>query len=153
MKIVLLARLPQKFFLIGFLMLALGCQTFGYFITDSNLPVSESRKTITAVIGKPRLVSLNGRELLSEYHDAQFKFIEDPAKVLLRYFTKVIILGARRPYEINVQVFEERYDRETRSFVNMGVDDGLSERRAAEIQRAHNYSLEKMQTIDGDAPF
>ena len=130
-----------------------GCQTPGYYITDSNLPVSESRKTITAVIGKPRLVSLNGRELLSEYHDTNFKLLEDPAKVLLRYFTKVTILGARRPYEINVQVFEEKYDRETRSFVNMGIDDGLSEKRAVEIKRAHNYSLEKIQTIDGDAPF
>lgn len=140
--------------LLGFVLIALqGCQTSGYYITDSNLPVSESRKTITAVIGKPRLVSLNGRELISEYHDASFKLIEDPAKVLLRYYTKVTILGARRPYEINVQVFEERYDRETRSFVNMGVDDGLSERRAAEIKRAHNYSLEKMQTIDGEPPF
>ncbi len=133
--------------------LILGCQTQGYFISDSNLQIPESRKAITAVIGKPRFVSLNGRELVSEYHDAQFKTIEADQKSAVRYFTSVVILGARRPYEINVQVIRQNFENETKTYVNTGLDEGLSEKRAKLIKKAHNYSLEKQQKFDGDNPF
>ena len=63
----------NKFLLLFLSFYILSCQTPGYFITDSILVIPESRKAITAVIGKPRLVSLNGRELVSEYHDVKFK--------------------------------------------------------------------------------
>jgi hypothetical protein len=130
-----------------------GCQTTGYFITDSNLPVAETRKAATAVIGPPRLVSLNGRELVSVYHDNKFQSLAEDAKAKFRFYTKVTILGARRPYEINIQVFKEELDPDSRQFVTVGLDDGLSQKRAIEIKKAHNYSLEKNQSIDGDAPF
>ena len=130
-----------------------GCQTTGFFITDSNLAIPDSRKAITAVIGKPKFVSLNGRELVSEYHDTKFKNIELEQKVKTRFYTKIIILGARRPYEINVQVIRQDFENETKAYVNTGLDDGLAEKRAREIKKVLNYSLEKQQKFDGDNPF
>jgi hypothetical protein len=140
-------------FLIIFIFIISSCQTHGYFITDSNLIVPESRKAITAVIGKPRFISMNGRELFSDYHDKNFKTIDITTRTPLRYYTSVTILGARRPYEINIQVIREEFEKETGTYVNTGLDDGLSEKRAREIKKAHNYSLEKQQKFDGDNPF
>ena len=131
-----------------------GCQTpLGYFITDSNLIISESRKAITAVIGKPRVVSENGRELISEYHDIKFKTIDPELKPTIRYFTSATILGARRPYEINIQVVQQSFENESGSYISTGLDEGLTIKRAKEIKKAHNYSLEKQQKFDGDNPF
>ena len=130
-----------------------GCQIPGYYISESNLPVADSRKAITAVIGNPRVVSINGRELISVYHDSKFKPIAEDAIVSSRYYTKVVILGARRPYEINIQVIKEVFEKETQQFVALELDEGLTEKRAKEIRKAHNYSLEKTQAFDGDAPF
>ncbi len=142
-----------KIFFIFICFIYVSCQTPGYFITDSNLIISESRKAITAVIGKPRFVSMNGRELVSEYHDAKFKTIDTDEKPNLRYYTSVTILGARRPYEINIQVIRQNFEKETGVYVNTGLDESLSEKRAKEIKKAHNYSLEKQQKFDGDNPF
>jgi hypothetical protein len=143
----------NKFLFLFLSLYMLGCQTPGYFISDSNLVIPESRKAITAVIGKPRLVSLNGRELVSEYHDTKFKNIDMEKKEKTRFFTKVTILGARRPYEINIQVIRQDFENETKAYVNTALDDGLAEKRAREIKKVLNYSLEKQQKFDGDNPF
>ncbi len=131
----------------------LGCVSNGYFIQNSILPVPETRKMVTAVIGKPRIVSLNGRELTSFYHDRKFDIVEDSKKIKTRYYTKVVILGPRRPYEISVQVVNERLDPETQTFVDMGLDEPLSQLKAVEIKKALNKGLENYQKLDGEIPF
>lgn len=134
--------------------LILGCQTTpGYYISDSTLVIPETRKAVTAVIGKPQMVSLNGRELISEYHDSKFKNIDPEQLPKFRYVTKVIILGARRPYEINIQVIRQDYEPETKAYIDTALDEGLTEKRAKDIRKALNYSLEKQQRFDGDNPF
>jgi hypothetical protein len=129
------------------------CQTTGYFIQDSNMPVSDTRKHVTALFGRPRALSTNGRELYSSYHDAKFNYLFDSTNVQERYFTKVTILGPRRPYEVQVQVFEEKYELESDAFVNVGVDEDLSFRRALVLQKAMKETLTSSQTLDGDLPF
>lgn len=133
--------------------LFLGCQTPGYVISDSPLQLPEIRKAINVVVGKPRLVSVNGRELASEYHDGKFQPIDEAAKSKFRYQTKVAILGPRRPYEINVIVNLEQYENETGSFVVRGIDEGLSRQRAISIKKVLNLSLDKKSGFDGDNPF
>ncbi len=142
-------------FLVLFILafLTLGCQTPGYYISDSNLVIPETRKAVTAVIGKPQLVSLNGRELISEFHDSKLKALGRDDLPKVRFVTKVIILGARRPYEINIQVIRQEYDDETATYVDSELDEGLTEKRAKEIRKALYYSLEKQQRFDGDNPF
>ncbi|MFN3455575.1 MAG: hypothetical protein ACK41T_11505 [Pseudobdellovibrio sp.] len=130
-----------------------GCVTNAYYIENSNLPVSETRKAVTTVIGKPRVISLNGRELSSVYHDQKFEPLEDDKKVKSRYYTKVIILGPRRPYEISVQVNKEMFDAQTTTFVDVGLDENLSKRKAIEIKKALSKGLENYQNVDGENPF
>lgn len=136
-----------------FLLFLSGCTTTAYYIEDSNLPVPETRKVITAIIGKPRIISLNGRELSSAYHDRKFEDLDEGKKIKVRYHTKVVILGPRRPYEISVQVTKEGLDLETMSFVDLGIDEGLTQRRALEIKRALNKSLDTYQAVDAEQVF
>lgn len=148
----------QKNFLRFFILICLsaqllGCATQAYFIEESNLPVSENRKAITTVIGQPRVVSLNGRELSSVYHDQKFEPLEEGKRHKSRYYTKVVILGPRRPYEVSVEVIKERIDPKTQTYVEIGLDEGLTYKKAVEIKRALNKSLESSQVIDGGAPF
>lgn len=136
-----------------FIFCTLGCTTTAYYIEGSNLPVPETRKVITALIGKPRIISLNGRELTSVYHNRAFEPLDETKGSKIRYYTKVTILGPRRPYEVSVQVIREAFDIETRSFVDIGIDEGLTKRKAIELKRSLNESLETYQTIDAEEVF
>lgn len=130
-----------------------GCVMPGYYIENSILPVPQTRVSITTVIGKPRFVSQNGRELTSLYHDQSFEPLDETKKHKDRYTTKTIILGARRPYEISVQVVREKFDPQTQSYVDLGVDETLSQQRALQIKKHLNKGLEDYQKIDGENPF
>ncbi|MES2802527.1 MAG: hypothetical protein V4654_08560 [Bdellovibrionota bacterium] len=136
-----------------FLMFLSGCTTTAYYIEDSTLPVAETRKVITAIIGKPRVISLNGRELSSIYHNRKFEDLDEGKKIKARYYTKVVILGPRRPYEISVQVSKEALDLETMTFVDLGIDESLTQKRALDIKRALNKSLDTYQAIDAEEIF
>ncbi len=129
------------------------CVMPGYYIENSNLPVPQTRISITTVIGKPRLVSINGRELTSLYHDQSFEPLDEEKKHKDRYSTKTIILGARRPYEISVQVIREKFDPQTQTYVDLGVDETLSQQRALQIKKYLNKSLDEYQKVDGENPF
>lgn len=139
------------FFAVAFLLL--GCQTPGYFIPDTQLQLPEIRKAVNAVMGKPRFVSTNGREMVSEFHDGKFQPFDESGKNPLRYQTKVTILGPRRPYEINVLVSQEQFENQTNAYVLRGIDEGLSRQRAIVIKKALNLSLDKQSGFDGDKPF
>lgn len=130
-----------------------GCQTTAFYIEDSNLPVPETRKVIASIIGKPRVISLNGRELMSSFHDRKFEDLDETKKIKARYYTKVVILGPRRPYEISVQVTKEVLDLETMTFVEVGIDESLTQKRAIEIKRALNKSLDTYQAVDAEEVF
>lgn len=146
----------MKFYQLLFFTMVLvlsGCQTTGYFITDSPLQLPEIRKSVNAVIGKPRYVSTNGREMVSEFHDNKFQPLDENGKSKLRYQTKVTILGPRRPYEINVTVAVEQFENQTKVYVLRGIDEGLSRQRAITIKKTLNLSLDKKSGFDGDKPF
>ena len=146
----------MKYFIqILFLLTLAGCQTDGYFINDYPLVLPEIRKAVNVIIGTPKEVSVNGRELVSEYHDRKFQPLDSQSALKFqdRYTTKVVILGSRRPYEINVMVLLERYENQTQSYVYQGVDDDLSRIRAINIKKALNLSLGKKTGFDGEKPF
>lgn len=145
-------KLNQLFFF-TIVFLFLGCQTPGYFIPDTQLQLPEIRKAVNAVIGKPRYVSTNGREMVSELHDGKFQPYDEAGKSKIRYQTKVVILGPRRPYEINVLVSQEQFESQTNAYVLRGIDEGLSRQRAIIIKKALNLSLDKQSGFDGDKPF
>ncbi len=140
-------------FLFAAVFLFLGCQTPGYFISDSPLQLPEIRKAVNAIIGKPRFVSTNGREMVSEFHNNKFEPYDETAKNKVRYQTKVTILGPRRPYDINIIVYREQFENQTNAYVVRDIDEGLSRQRAIVIKKALNLSLDKQSGFDGDKPF
>lgn len=136
-----------------FILLA-GCQTTdGILISENLLSLKETRIAITSVLGPIRSISENGRELVSQYHDKKTKFLDVTAKTKERYYTQVIILGPRRPYEINVQVHHEIRDPGNQLFQDVGLDLTQSTQQAKLIKEALNQSRDKGQAIDEGAPF
>ena len=128
-------------------------QTTGYFIQDSNLPASDTRKIIATTFGQPRVVSSNGRELFSLYHNDKFESLEDTESTPERFYTKTTILGAKRPFEIQIEVVWERYELETDAYVYSGVSEDLSFRRANALRKSLKEAVEAGIKLDGDVPF
>ncbi len=142
-----------KTLIAGFLMYFLSaCQT-GVILAESNMSVSDHRKAIVIALGEPRTISQNGREISSHFHDAKFKYLEVNSKTRQRYYTKAIVLGARRPYDVSVQVRIEERDPKTGVFRDIGLDEDLSLTRALVIKDVLNQSRDRSQTIDGSNPF
>ncbi|MBC7741222.1 MAG: hypothetical protein H7061_03435 [Bdellovibrionaceae bacterium] len=129
-----------------------GCQT-GVIISESNLSVSDHRKAIVAAIGEARVVSQNGRELSSYFHDLKFKYLEVTPTTKRRYYTKALILGARRPYDVAIEVHIEERDPDTNVFQDVGLDDDLGLVRAKAVREMLNQSRDHTHTIDGTNPF
>lgn len=147
----------KEFFLhaVGLLLTGLvlsSCQT-GTIISESNLSLTDHRKAIVAAIGQPRVISQNGRELSSYFHDSKFKYLEVTPATKQRLYTKATILGARRPYDIAIEVRIEERDPETNVFQDVGLDDDLGLVRARAVREMLNQSRDKTQTIDGSNPF
>lgn len=138
---------------IVFLAAMVSCQTHQHVITESLLSAKEHRKAVVVTFGDARLISQNGREIYSHYHDRKFKFIDEPTKVDIRYFTKTSILGARRPFEVTVEVRTEQKDPETKAFVDTGLDNGLSKKRITELTSVLNQSRDNSQQFDVENPF
>jgi hypothetical protein len=138
-------QLAQATAILSFIFMA-GCQVPGIILRENNIGLSEARKAVVSVIGAPRSVSSNGRELVSKYYDKTKMFIEEVEKVKHRYYTKVTILGDRRPYDIAVLViYESRIDG---IYEVEHQDDGLATEVAKKIKLALNQSRDQRNVID-----
>lgn len=134
------------FLLFSLTLLLSGCQTPGVILKETPLGVSDARRAIVAVIGAPRSVSSNGRELYSKYYDSKGLFIEEMDKMKYRYHSKVTILGDRRPYDIAVLVvYEARIDGK---FEVVDQDNGRALQLAEKIKKSLHESREKRNVID-----
>lgn len=134
------------FLLFSLTLLLSGCQTPGVILKETPLGVSDARRAIVAVIGAPRSVSSNGRELYSKYYDSKGIFIEEMDKMKYRYHSKVTILGDRRPYDIAVLVvYEARIDGK---FEVVDQDNGRALQLAEKIKKSLHESREKRNVID-----
>lgn len=140
---------------VSFLILLFGsgaCQHGkGALIKETPLNISETRMAIVRVIGEPRHVSENGRELVSNYYD------ENGVSVVLkknpdeRYYSHVTILGDRRPYDILVEVKMEELDDGKYYFVSN--DKKREKRLSQQIQDSLNQSREKRNMFDDFRPY
>jgi hypothetical protein len=146
MKIFRRLTLLSAFFLVS-------CATQNAAIQNSNFSVKQHRVAIVAALGLVRGVSQNGREVLSLYHDRKLKNIDVTAKTKERLYTKAVILGPRRPYNVSVQVHIERRDPDSGEFQEVGIEENLSDRRASAIREMLNQSREEGGTFDEEAPF
>lgn len=122
------------------------CQHGGAKILETPMSFNEIRRVVSEVMGDPRKVSEGGYELDSKYHDSQGKVIDNPGQARERYFTRVSILGDRRPYDLWVRVFAEV--RTAQGFEGVGEDDQLAERLASDLRKALHESRDKRNLID-----
>ncbi len=123
-----------------------GCRT-GVILQETPLGVSETRVAIVTVIGEPRLVSPDGRELYSKFYDKKGNLIGRLEMATERYYTLVSILGDRRPYDLQVEVIIE--DRgEDGKFMFFDKDEAKARPIAEKIKKALNQSLGNRNVID-----
>lgn len=139
MKSSLLAGLFGLFFLSG-------CQT-GIFINDSPAAMTDIRKAFVVVMGEPRNTNFNGKELTSKLHDKRGRYDEALAKAKSRYFTKMSILGDRRPYKIKIEVFHE-VRVSAQQYEIVGEDLDQAQKTAKKIEEVLNQSLKGRNVID-----
>jgi hypothetical protein len=135
------------------ILFVVGCQTTGFMIEDSNYSVKQHRIGVTAALGPVRSVSENGRVILSHYHDKDLKAIEVTTKTQERLYTKVAILGARRPYKVSIEVHVEQRDPDSKKFYDIGLDEGLGRKRALAIRAMLNQSRDETSSFDEEKPF
>lgn len=131
---------------LGFLFLA-GCQTGGVVLHETPLSISDTRVAIVTVIGEPRIVSPNGRELYSKFYDRKGNPIDRMELAKERSYTLVTVLGDRRPYDIQVEVLTEERD-EDGVFELVDRDDQRAVPIADKIKKALNESLVNRNIID-----
>ncbi len=123
-----------------------GCQT-GVFINESPAAMTDIRKAFITVMGEPRSGNYNGQEILSKYHDKRGRTDESLAKAKSRFFTRLSILGDRRPYKIKVEVFHEVLV-EPQLYEVIGEDMDQAQKIADKIQEVLNQSLKGRNVID-----
>lgn len=123
------------------------CRTGGVILRETPLNLSETRRVIVSVIGEPRTLSQNGRELTSRYYDKNGKNIDKMDMIKERYYTHVTVLGDRRPYDVQVQVLVEGRDEEA-GFYLKERDDDKAAPIAEKIRQALNKSRDSRNVID-----
>lgn len=132
---------------VAFLVIVPGCVSRPT-IADVMIPYPALR---SIVIGKLpqglKKQSINGRELTSDYFSPA-DFREEASESTERAFAFVTILGAGRPYQIDIKVFRERKDRKTGRYVRLGNDKKLADRLAKQIKDALVDRREERNIID-----
>lgn len=134
-------------FLIGITFLLSSCRTGGVILRETPLNVSETRRAVVSVIGEPRSVSTNGREIFSHYLDKKDKKIEKMDMIRERHFAHVTILGDRRPYDVQVEVIIEGRN-EDGGFDIIDRNDEKASVIAEKIRQALNQSRDSRNVID-----
>ena len=148
--------LKSRFKFLRFLifLFVMGCQTNPYTITESNISIKDHRKAVVAAVGDVKSVSENGREMYTPYHNKNLKNLDEPNSPKVRYYTKVVILGARRPYDVSVEVHKEQKDPDSKAYIDQGIDEGLTQARVNAITIMLNQSREKaIPAFDVEKPF
>ncbi|KYG66758.1 hypothetical protein AZI86_06860 [Bdellovibrio bacteriovorus] len=135
------------FLAISFSLLLSSCRTGGVILRETPLSVSETRRTIVSVIGEPRSVSQNGREIISKFYDRKDKAIPRMEMAKERYYTHVTVLGDRRPYDIQVDVLVEGRNPDG-AFEVIGRDDNKATIIAEKLRQALNQSRDTRNVID-----
>lgn len=133
-------------YLLGFLFI-LGCETPGIVVRETPLNISETRKVVVSIIGNPRRLSENGREIFSEYYDRKGFKSDNVERAKERMYTRIIILGDRRPYDIKVEVLVERKIQDDK-YELVDKDDKKAEIIAAKLKEALYESHNRRNVID-----
>lgn len=130
-----------------FLLLMLGgCVSRGYRINEQNLSLGEMKRIVMSVIGEPRAVSENQRTFYSRYFSRNPDPKFDPEKSRERLYAKVVVLGDRRPYDLEVEVYVE--ERAGRVYKDNGTDETEAYKLGKDIRNRLNQGRNERNAID-----
>lgn len=124
------------------------CQSSTIVIEDQSHSLATIKKAIIAVFpGGLRQRSSNGRELSSAYFTSLgYEPIEDAAKANERSYMKVIVLGDRRPYNLEVVVMKERKSKG--QFSEIEVDEKATHKFAQDLRNKLAQSRDDSSVVD-----
>lgn len=142
-------------FAILVLMLAfLGCGEVPI-IPEANYSLEAISRSVYKALIKVRKVSQNRREFVSDYLTLEGKIWDPLGNDIRRATAKVIVLGERRPYTIQIQtIVEERSSSEpgySARFKKVGKSKALIDQLAFRIQ--DDLRKNKEQSLDDFKPF
>lgn len=136
-----------KFVMLFSLTILAGCAGPGHYINDSDVSLTDTRRSLVKVFGEPRQLSQNGREFTTSYMDKKGRVLESMKKAKERRYAHITILGERRPYDILVNVVVELQE-EVGHYEAVDNDDELSESLTKSIKTELLKSLENRNIID-----
>jgi len=117
----------------------MGCASREYTISDLNIPTPELQKIVISSLPVGQNgESKSGRKFVSKYFKKEKGSFVESDSGSKRYFAEITILGDRRPYSIEVQVYLEQKDVGT-NYVTKTLDKGMSR----VIMRRIQYQLYK----------
>ncbi len=115
-------------------------------IGEVNSSIAEIKKIANKTIGGIRAQSENGREIESNYYSLYEDDEFDPETADERAYTKVYILGDRRPYKVRVAVIVER--KKNAEFKFAEFDKSLALVKAKELKSRLTEGLGNRNMID-----
>lgn len=143
-----------RHFLFGLILfLGLGCSTFQRSVAlrevDRKLVSLQENVRSVLPIGL-RATSPNGREYLSKYFVPYRDDYKEADTAPRRWFAQIIVLGDRRPYDIEIYVKRERrvIKRGTLTYVPDGLDLRIASNLRTKLEEALTQRREDTNIID-----
>lgn len=132
--------------LVSFMILS-SCMTTRYYKNDEiDFSLGEIKQTFFSMVGNPRLVSENDRELESPYFSRRKESPYVDGKSPERLYAKLYILGDRRPYTLEIHVFVEK--RTGKEYEQSDESKEHSERLGLELVNRLTQMKQKRNVID-----
>lgn len=123
------------------------CSTEGVVLEDQAYSLGEIRKAIIANIGEPRSISQNQRTFKSVYFSPKPDKKFDPQKSRQRAYAQIVVLGDRRPYDLECTVFIEERQPDG-GYSLLGEDPAQSEQLATNVKKRLHQSTDDRNVID-----
>jgi hypothetical protein len=132
--------------------LAVGCATGDVRLREQDKSLNLIRTTIQNMMApRPRVISQNLREYTSQYFSRKDEANFDPQSSSERAFATFVILGDRRPYNVDITVFVER--KQGARYAQVGTDKKLAQELLIELKTRLHQSQEDRNLIDGFRAF
>lgn len=122
------------------------CSTGGVTLENQNYSLGDLRKAITANIGDPRSISENQRTFISTYFSPKPDKKFDAQKSKQRAYAKVVVLGERRPYDLDISIIIE--ERSQVGYSEIGEDPAQAEQLLESIKKKLHQSIDDRNVID-----
>lgn len=128
------------------------CATGDVRLKEQDKSLNLIRTTIQNMMApSPRSISQNLREYTSQFFSRKDESEFDPQSSNERAYAVFVILGDRRPYQVDITVFIER--KKGSRYAKVGTDKKLAQELLVELRTRLHQSQEDRNLIDGFRAF